>query len=281
MSKIALVLEGGGLRGVFTAGVIDCFLDNQIRFDYVCGVSAGACNTLAYIGNQAKYIKSCMIQDSPFDSFYGVPQMIDSHKLVDLDKVFYDYTKKYKFDFDTFINSDIKWQMVVSNMVTGKAEYMSTSDIEMSKLIGKASCSLPIITEPVKINDSLYLDGGVCDPIPIEHTLNQGYDKVVVVLTRKKGNFSYTNEATKIIVRRLYNDYPNFIDAIINRTQVYKDEVALVEKLEEESKVILIRPTMQEVGRLESDENQLSLAYYHGYTKSKERIDDIKRIIGE
>ena len=274
-------MEGGGLRGVFTAGVVDCFLDNDILFDYVIGVSAGACNTFAYLGQQKKYIKSCMIQDSPFDSFYGVPQMIDSHKFIDLDKVFYDYTKRYNFDFDKFINNKTKWEMVVSNIETGKAEYLHTNDIERAKVIGKASCSLPIITEPVDIDGKLYMDGGVCDPIPINHTLEKGFDKIVVVLTRKKGSYSYTNEATRIIVTRLYEAYPKFIDAVIDRTRIYKEEVDLVEELEKQGKVILIRPTIPEVGRMESNTDQLSLSYYHGYTKAKERINDINAMIGE
>ena len=277
--KTALVLEGGGLRGVFTAGVIDNFLDNDISFDYVVGVSAGACNTFAYVARQKKYLRNCMVQDSPFDSFYGIPQMIESHRVIDLDKIFYDYTKKYNFDFDSFVNNSIKWEMVVSNIESGLAEYMSTSDIEKSKLIGKASCSLPIITPPVDIDGNLYMDGGVTDPIPVKHALDLGYDKVVVVLTRKKGNYSTTNEATKIAVRRLYKNYPKFTEALNNRGIKYKEEVELCESLEKEGKVIIIRPLYQEVSRLESDERELNMAYYHGYMVAKERINDIKEFI--
>ncbi|MBR4483892.1 MAG: patatin-like phospholipase family protein, partial [Erysipelotrichaceae bacterium] len=100
MSKTGLVLEGGGLRGVFTGGAIDCFLDKKIDFDYVIGVSAGSCNTFAYVGRQRGYVRSCMIQKDPANSFWGVRQMVESHKFVDLDKVFYDYTEQYNFDFN-------------------------------------------------------------------------------------------------------------------------------------------------------------------------------------
>ena len=102
MSKTGLVLEGGGLRGVFTGGAIDCFLDQDIKFDYVIGVSAGSCNTFAYVGQQRGYIRSCMIQKDPFNSYIGIPQMLESHKIVDLDKIFYDYTEQYHFDFEKF-----------------------------------------------------------------------------------------------------------------------------------------------------------------------------------
>ena len=276
MSKIALAMEGGGLRGVFTAGVVDNFLDNDIVFDYVVGVSAGACNSFAYLSGQKKYFHSILTKESIFDSFYGVPQMVESHRLIDLDKFFYDYTKKYNFNFDRLLNGSTPWDVVVSNMLTGKAEYMHAKDVDRARLIGKASCSLPIITSPVEIDGQLYMDGGVCDPIPVQRCLDMGYDKVVVVLTRKKGNYSSTNEATAFAVRRLYKEYPNFIDAIIDRTQLYKKQVELCEKLEEEGKVIIIRPAFKEVGRLESDDDQLSMAYFHGYLKAKETLDKIK-----
>lgn len=277
MNKTALVLEGGALRGIFTAGVIDCLLANNIVFDYVVGVSAGACNTLAYIAGQERYFRKCIEQKSRFDSFYGPVQMIGSHKLVDLDKVFYDYTLQYGFDFEAFLKSPIKWEMVVSNMVTGKAEYMHSDDVEKIKLIGKASCSLPVLTSPVEIDGQLYLDGGMCDSIPVQRALDLGYDRILVVMTRKKGNFSSTSEASRMIISRIYSEYPEFIKAAEDRGQMYRDEVALAEKLEEEGKALIIRPTFQEVGRLESDEDELMLSYYHGYTKTKEHLDEIKK----
>ena len=276
MSKVGLVLEGGGLRGVFTGGAVSCFIDKNIDFDYVVGVSAGACNTFGYVGKQKEYIRNCMIQRNPFNSFFGVPQMVESHKYVDLDKVFYDYTERYHFDFDEFNKSKIEWEMVVSNLESGKAEYMSTTDVDRSRLIGKASCSIPGLTSPVEIDGKHYLDGGVCDSIPIQRALDKGCDKLVIILTRKKGNFSTVNDFSMAIFRRLYGDYPQFVKALGDRTQLYRDQVAYAEKLEEEGKAIIIRPTMQEVGRLESDEKELNLAYFHGYTKAKEKLDTIR-----
>lgn len=275
--KTALVLEGGGLRGVFSAGVIDCFLDHDIRFDYVIGVSAGACNAMAILGKQKRYFWSIINTVSGRNSFYGVSQMVDSHRFVNLDKIFYEYTEQFHFDFDTLMNNPAEWEMVVSNIETGKAEYMTTKDLDRLRVIGKASCSLPIITDPVNIDGQLYLDGGICDSIPIEHVLEKGFDRIVVVLTRKKGNYSHTNEPTKAIIRRIYSAYPNLIKAMYDRGDLYRNEVAMCEQLEQEGKVILIRPTMKEIGRLESDENEISLSYFHGYTKAKENIETIKK----
>ena len=276
MGKVALVLEGGGLRGIFTAGVTDCFMDHGIGFDYVCGVSAGACNTIAYIVGQKGYFRKCVTQKNRFKSFYGVPQMIESRRFVDLDKLFYEYTEEFDFDFQKFVDSPVDWEMVVSNIETGKAEYMSTTDVEKCKKIGCASCAIPGLVPPVEIDGQLYLDGGACDSIPISHTLEKGYDKVVVVLTRKKGNYSRITDGQKLIFSRLFAKYPNFYDAICRRSELYMKQVGICEELEKQGKVIIIRPTMQEVSRLESDEDALTMSYFHGYTKAKEFLNRIR-----
>lgn len=277
MSKIALVLEGGGLRGVFTAGVIDCFIDNEIDFDYVCGVSAGSCNAFAYVARSKHFLRKCFMQVDKSNSFFGLRQMKDSHKYVNLDKVFYDYTKQYKFSFKDFKKSKTDWEFVVTNIKTGKAEYLHSSNTEEIRQIGVASCSLPLLTKPVKLNNNLYLDGGLADSVPIQHALDKGYDKVVVVCTRKKGSYSSVKKYEKALFKRIYKKYPNFLKTINKRTKLYKNQIALCEKLEKEGKVILIRPTLPEVKRLESDMDALSLSYYHGYTKAREYIDDIKK----
>ena len=279
MSKTGLVLEGGGLRGVFTGGAIDCFLDKKIDFDYVIGVSAGSCNTFAYVGRQRGYVRSCMIQKDPANSFWGVRQMVESHKFVDLDKVFYDYTEQYNFDFNKFVANPVEWEMVVSNIETGKAEYMTTKDIETSRIIGKASCSMPGLTEPGEINGQHYIDGGICDSIPIQRALDQGCERLVIILTRKKGNYSRFNEPTLMLFHRIYRNYPELIKALEGRNKLYHDQVDFAEQLEAEGKAIIIRPTMQEVSRLESNEDELMMSYYHGYTKAKEYIDAIHQFM--
>ncbi|MCR4854767.1 MAG: patatin family protein [Erysipelotrichaceae bacterium] len=279
MKKTGLVMEGGGLRGVFTGGAVDCFLDYDIDFDYVVGVSAGSCNTFAYVAKQKGYARSCMIQSDRFNSFWGVPQMVESHKLVDLDKIFYDYAEQYGFDFEAFISNPIEWEMVVSNIETGKAEYMHTDDIERSRIIGKASCSMPGLTDPVDIDGKLYLDGGICDSIPVQRALDQGCERLVIVLTRKKGRFSATSDAAMLIFKRLYARYPLFLKALEDRAQLYRDQVALAEELEAQGKAVIIRPTFKEVARLESNEDELLTAYYHGYTKAKEYLDRIRELI--
>lgn len=277
MGKIALVLEGGALRGIFTAGVIDCFIDNKINFDYVCGVSAGSCNAFAYVAKERGFIKRCMLHKNKGDSFYGTRQMIFSHKYVDLEKVFYDYTEQYGFNYNSFFKSKIKWEFVATNINTGKAEYLFSKDKEEALQMGVASCSLPILTDPIEINGKTYLDGGVADSVPVERAIKKGYKKIVVVCTRKKGSYSKVKDIEKPIFNTMYKEYPQFIKAVDKRTALYKKQITKCEQLEKQGKVILIRPTLPEVRRLESDYDDLNLFYYHGYTKAEEYVDAIKK----
>ncbi len=278
-NKKALVLEGGGLRGIFSAGVLDCFMDNDIRFDYVVGVSAGACNTFAYIANERGYIKKAMTQKNRKDSFYGLPQMVESHKFVNLEKVFYEYTKKYNFSFENFLSSKVAWEMVATNIQTGKAEYLHSNELDKARLIGTASCSLPLLTDPVEIDGQLYLDGGMADSIPFQRALDLGYNKIVVVCTRKKGNFSKVSTAQKPMYKSAYRDYPEFLKTVNKRTALYRRQIEQVESQAEHGDAFLIRPTLPEVGRLENDLDELSLSYYHGYTKALEYLDNLKRYL--
>ena len=262
---------------MFTAGVIDCFIEEGIDFDYVVGVSAGSCNTFAYVSKSYRFMRDGVMKTDKKNSFFGLSQMRESHKFVDLDKVFYEYTVQFGFNFNEFINSKIKWDFVATNIETGKPEYLHSDDFDKARQMGVASCSLPILTKPVNIDGKLYLDGGMADSVPVQRALDLGYDKIVVVCTRRKGSYSKVKNSEKPIYKSLYKDYPNFLKTVNKRTKLYKDQIALCEELEQEGKVVLIRPTLPEIGRLESDMDEVSLSYYHGYTKAQEYIDKIKK----
>lgn len=278
MAKVALVLEGGALRGIFTAGVVDCFLDHGIKFDYVVGVSAGSCNLMSMVSRTKGLFKSIVLNPDKDERFYGLRQMAESHKLLNLRKLFYDSVDNHNFNMQSLIDSKTKWEMVVTNMETGQAEYMHSNKDEQIRLIGTASCSMPLITELVEINGKMYSDGGMADSIPIERALEKGYDRIVVVSTRRKNSFSKTSEASMPLLKQVYKQYPKFIKTLQDRGKHYKKQIGLCEKLEKQGKVVLIRPTLPEISKLESDIDELSLFYYHGYTKAEEYIDDIKHL---
>ncbi|MDO4940494.1 MAG: patatin family protein [Erysipelotrichaceae bacterium] len=277
MKKIGLVLEGGGLRGIFTAGVLDFFLDKGIEFDYVVGVSAGACNLMGYVAKRRGYYRDVVLNDASEDPFFGIMQMADSHKFVDLDKAFDVYAEKEHYDYDKLLNSKTDWDLVVSNINTGLAEYKNEHiDLERLKLIGKASCSIPVLTSPIELDGNVYLDGGICDSIPIKRAEEVGCDYTVVVATRRKGVYCHCSEIEKQAYSRLFSKkYPNFYRMLTNRQEMYIDQITYAENQEKNGKSFLIRPTLPETGRLEKDTSKLSLSYYHGYTKAEELYNDL------
>lgn len=276
MKKVGLVLEGGALRGIFTAGVIDFLLDKKIKFDYVIGVSAGSCNLLGYVGEARNFAKNSMLSDDPF---FGVNTLVENKKIIDLDKVFDEYTENSNFSYDKFIKNPIKWEMVATNIKTGQAEYLSErKDIEKIKKIGKASCSMPLITKPVAIDGQLYLDGGIADSIPIKRAFEMGCDKLVVVCTRRKEKAPHISEAEKPFYNKMYKQYPDFLDTVYSREQIYKYIQKEIDLYEKQGRIVSIVPTIPEVGRLEADQDKLLTFYYHGYTKAEDRYEDILKL---
>jgi len=276
MKRIGLVLEGGGLRGIFTSGVLDFFMEQGLKFDYVVGVSAGAANTFGFLGNKPKYGYNCMMQTNKRNKCYGVVQMFDSHKFVDLDKFFNEYAEQYNYKFEKLFNNPTRWEMVASNIETGKAEYLcERSNIERVRKIGIASCSLPILTMPVEIDGKYYLDGGACDSIPLQRSIDVGNELNVVIQTRRKGHICKVGIAEEAAFRTLYKDKPLFLQALLNRPSMYQKQIDLVQDEVKKGNAVLIQPTLPEVGRLEQDMSKLSVTYYHGYLKAKEAYQSI------
>ena len=162
---VGLVLEGGALRGLFTAGVLDYFMEQGLKFPYIVGVSAGACNLLGYAAHQIHYTKNCMIQKDAKNQYFGVNQLLHAKTIFNLDRVFYEYPyDQLPFDFKTFFNSGIQTEFVVTNCVTGKAEYLyENRDEYRLGTLGKASASVPLFSKMVELDQKKYLDGGITD----------------------------------------------------------------------------------------------------------------------
>ena len=269
--KTGIVLEGGAFRGLFTAGTLDCLMDNQIVFDYVVGVSAGAGNAVNYLAGQKGRTK-WTITASGENAYYGVKQMRKSKKMLDLDRMVMEFShKQYPFDFEKFVASPSEVELVVTNCETGKAEYKDERmDKERLMKLCRASSSMPLLAPMVNVDGTVYLDGGVADSIPIERAMEIGNEKTVVVLTRNPG---YRKKPTKKSVAKLYQryykKYPNLVKAAIDRNIVYNQELELIEKLEDEGKIFVIRPLIPTVSRLEQNPEVLMHFYMHGYRLMK------------
>lgn len=189
MKRAGLVLEGGANRGVFTAGVLDYLMEKEFYFPYVVGTSAGACNASGYVARQPGRMKQCNIVTEKEYRYVTVKNTLKTHTLLDMDMMFNRYAEEiFPFDFETFFKSDMQCEMVVTNCITGKAEYLSEHSNKGRLMdICRASSSMPLITKIVTVDGKPYLDGGIADSVPIIHSLKTGHSRNVIVLTRNEG----------------------------------------------------------------------------------------------
>lgn len=280
MYNAGLVLEGGGMRGLFTAGVLDCFMDHNIEFSSVYGVSAGASNGCSYVSNQrgrALEINCDYRKNKKYASMWSLITTGDYFgKEFQLDTI---PNKLSPYDYDRFKKSGVKYYSVATNCETGEAEYLKIDD--MSTEIEKvwASCALPLLSRMVEIDDKKYLDGGMSDSIPVNRAIKDGCKKVVVVLTR---DIEYRKKKNSLmfLIRLKYRKYPELVKAMENRHHLYNKTIAYIRKLEKDQKIIVIRPVNEiKIGRLEKNTNKLKELYNEGYESAKKYIDKMKRYL--
>ncbi len=268
--NIGLVLEGGGMRGVFTCGVLDYFMDNNIDFPYAIGVSAGACNGLSFISKQRGRAKFSNIDLLDKYKYIGFKHYIRKRNIMDFDLLFHEFPDNIiPYDYNKYFASPTRFEMVTSNCLTGKAEYYEDkSDKNRVIDIAKASSSLPIVCPITYVDNIPMLDGGICDSVPVVRAIEQGYRKNVVILTRNKG---YRKEKKDVkIPSFIYRKYPAMRQALSTRNSLYNAQLDLVDKLEEEGSVFVIRPQKPVlVDRIEKDINKLTALYQEGYECGK------------
>lgn len=273
---LGLVLEGGGMRGVFTCGVLDYFMDRAIDFPYAIGVSAGACNGLSFVSKQRGRAKFSNIDLLAKYKYIGFKHYLKKRNIMDFDLLFHEFPDNIiPYDYDQYFRSSTRFEMVTSNCLTGKAEYYEEKSSKNRVIdIAKASSSLPIVCPITYVDDIPMLDGGICDSIPVARAIEQGYKKNVIVLTRNKG---YRKEKKDIKVPSfIYRKYPAMREALSMRNSLYNAQLDLVDKLEEEGSVFVIRPQKPiMVDRIEKDINKLTALYEEGYECGK-FIDNLK-----
>ena len=275
-SHTGLVLEGGGLRGVFTCGVLDCFMDHGIRFPFTVGVSAGACNGLSYMSGQRGRAKSSNIDLMEKHQYVGLKYLFTQGCIMDFKLLFEDFPEKIiPYNYDAYFSNPDRFVMVTTNCLTGKAEYFEekkSSERVMS--IVKASSSLPYVTQITYVDGIPMLDGGIADSIPVQYAMDQGYGKLVVILTR---NYGYRKKESRMpVAKAFYRKYPELQKALSLRNSIYNQTLEMIENLEREGRITVIRPLKPiEVGRMEKDCSKLSALYQEGYDIAKKLISEM------
>ena len=277
---VGLVLEGGAQRCIFTAGVLDKLMDEGFHFPYVVGVSAGACNAYSYVSRQRGRTRRCMFPTKE-NTYFGVGEFLRTGKYMNLQKVFFGFPKLYPFDFKTFFSSEKKLEIVTTSMETGKPVYFNVKKCKYRLgRVGMASCAIPLFAAPVKIAGKEYMDGGVADSIPVARAFKQGCEKAVVVLTRTEESYPTVSDNTKRICRSYFRKYPEFAKALCRRERMYREQIALINRLEKAGKVFVIRPTLDTVSRTEQDIEKLDAFYCHGYETMSEQMDALRAFLG-
>ncbi len=278
-----LVLEGGGMRGLYTAGILDYFIDKGLYFKNCYGVSAGAIQCCSYLSKQRGRAARIYINYMNDKRYAGVGNFIKEGYY--FSKEFSLKTIPYElepYDFDTFNKLDCNFIAVATDCKTGEAAYHKIGDMrddnEMSKLW--ATCSLPLISRMVDVDDGQYLDGGMTDSIPVEKAMADGNNKVVIILTR---DGSYRKSPNKMmgLIKLKYRKYPKLVEAMAIRHERYNRTVELIEQLEAQGKIFVIRPKATvEVGRLEKDTEKLTELYNTGYREAEEYYEGLKAYLG-
>lgn len=261
-----LVLEGGGMRGVFTSGVLDAFMKHGVYFRYVVAVSAGACNSMSYISRQPRRARLSNIDFLTQYGYIGWRHLLRQGCIFDQELLYDKFPNEYvPFDFDTYFQWSATFEMVTTNCLTGQAEYLTESkDRQRSLDIVRASSSLPYVSKIVMVDGIPMLDGGIVDSIPVMRAIETGHPQNVVILTRNKGYRS--KERDRKIPAFVYKKYPRLRVALSRRVAAYNEQLELVERLEELGKVVCIRPQRpMEVGRMEKDIGRLERLYQEGF----------------
>lgn len=279
IKKATLVLEGGATRGIFTSGALDYLMERDLYFSDVIGVSAGSCNAVDYVSRQPGRTRDCMIPtDKEGKYYYGIRDFVKEKSLMNMDLIFDKYPKELlPFDFETYFNSEINCQIVTTNCLTGKAEYMTEdSDNDRLMKLCRASSSMPLLTTIVNIDNVPYLDGGLADSVPIRRAQQMENEKIVVILTKNQGyRKSVLSPTMQRVYKRAYKSYPNLIRTIFRRSFEYNKTMNYLDQLEKRGEIFILRPQVKPVSRLERNKETLHAFYEHGYKYTERKFDDL------
>lgn len=278
--KIGLVLEGGAMRGIYTAGVLDYLMEQNVKVPYVVGVSAGAGNGLNYVSGQIGRSKK-VISHENLESYYGFKQRKKSKKMLDVHKLVVEYANEtFPYDYDAFINSGVECETVVINCETGLAEYKSDyANKDEFFLYNQATVSVPFVCEPIEIEGNHYLDGSLADSIPAKRAVEKGCDKIIVVLTRPEGGKPTNYKKVKHLIRVIYKKYPKLRETMCNRKATYLEQMEYLNKMVEEGKAFVIRPENETIGHFEDDSEKLNGCYQAGYDMMKKKFGELKEFM--
>lgn len=281
MNKVGLVLEGGGMRGLYTAGILDFFMEKDLYFPYVIGVSAGACNAASYISKQKERSKRINIDYVKNPRYLSYRNLVKEKSIFGMDFLFNEIPNKLEpFDYTTFHSSEQRFIIGTTDCETGNSLYFDKNKCKDILGVLRASSSIPLLSPVVEVEGKKLLDGGVADSIPIKKAIEDGFKRNIIILTRNK-EYRKKPYKFKLFVKRSYSKYPKLVDKIFNRYKIYNNTLDYIEELENKYKAFVIRPSKPlKVDRLEKNPEKLKELYKMGYEDAKNLYFKMKEWIG-
>ncbi|MGM9552206.1 MAG: patatin family protein [Clostridia bacterium] len=280
--KLGLVLEGGASRAIFSAGVMDCFLDNNIEADVVVGVSAGISNAMSYLSKQKGRAVEIAEKYTSDKRYMGIKHLFDpkNKSYYNIDFVFSEIPQThYPYDCDTYASGKGKAFAGVTNIETGEIEFMLVPANDKTWKTLVASCALPILFQPVEIEGKKYLDGGIADSVPVDKAMDEGCDKIIVITTREK---SYVKEGDKgaAISAKIYKKYPKLSYLLKNRAKLYNKVHQNLINLEKEGKIFWIAPCdTSSWGRTDKSPEKIRAMYTEGYETAEKLLPELYKYL--
>lgn len=275
-----LVLEGGAIRGIFSAGVVDYLMEQNVELPYVIGVSAGSGIAANYCTHQIGRAKK-VISHEGLHPYFGIGSFFRCGKFLNMKELVYDYSlKNFPYDFDAFFKGNKRCECVAIECESGECRYFGEyEDRDYFLKVFQASCSVPFVSKPVKIDGKHYLDGSLSDSIPVKRAIEAGCEKLLVVLTKPVGGKPTDYSKMKRYIKFKYHKYPNLIKAMLSRTEVYREQAAMLEKLVAEGKALVIRPEGETIEHFEKDPERIEWYYQDGRKTAERHLKEIRKFL--
>lgn len=276
MIRAGLVLEGGGMKGIYTAGVLDFFMEKDLYFQNCYGVSAGACHLCSYISKQPKRAYRVSLNYLKDKNYCSARSLLTTGDLFNV-KMCYDTipNKLEPYDYKMAAKYEGNAYAVATNVKTGEAEYLPMKEMHRDIVHVRASASLPLVSRFVSIRGNYYLDGGLTDMIPLKHAITEGNQKNVVILTKEEGYVRKPTSHPEIFKLR-YPNYPKIYELMRDRHIIYQNTLQLIEEEENAGRAFVLRPQeANSIGRIEKDREKLEKLYWIGYEDAKRQYQDL------
>lgn len=284
MYQAGLVLEGGGMKGIYTAGILEFFLEKGIEFSGVYGVSAGACHMCSYLSKQKGRARDVAIDYLDNRHYCGKESLLFTGNFFNTDMCYHlipEYL--YPYDYETFSRYPGKAYSVVTNIATGRAEYLQVKDMKEDIDMIRASASLPLVSRNVKIKGQYYLDGGISDPIPLQKSVMDGHQKNVVVMTKEEGYIRRPVDPAQLaLIKMRYLKYPKVAELMADRHIRYNETVEYLYRMKESGRAFIIRPKrVSQVRRIEKDKEKMLALYREGYEDARDCCEELLSYLRE